>query len=251
MDPTLFRQCNILYIDHLAVTTSNVEKTLADYLGMQGARLIRGPALNPQQNVHYAFVQLSEGLVVEILGAREGSPVSRHVSQGGGPYHFCFAVPNIEDSIKAAELMGAKLVTPPVSDVAFDGRRIAFLFHEIHGVFEFVEAYPAMINNVGNIDHTVLEASSAVQTLSGAIAFQGRLADLVRRIFPGTEDNQVSLSALNCTPGWDSLGHIRFMMEIETEFEVSIPASKIPELISFEVICAYLANSGIHSMETL
>ena len=124
MEPTLFRQCNIMYIDHLAVTTLDIGKTLADYLGMPGARLVRGPALNPLENVLYAFVQLSEGLVIEILGVREGSPVSRHVSQGGGPYHFCFAgVSEYQGNVfeaahgmtRSLQIEGRAIITQPIS----------------------------------------------------------------------------------------------------------------------------------------
>jgi acyl carrier protein/predicted enzyme related to lactoylglutathione lyase len=243
MEPTLFRQCNVLYIDHLVVTTSNVEKTLADYLDMPGIRLIRGPALNRPQNVLYAFVQIAEGLIVNILGDREGSPVSRHVSQGGGPYHFCFAVANIEDSVRSAELMGAKVVTPPVPDVAFDGRRIAFLFHEAHGMFEFVEAYPAA-TSCSSAGYSDQKAPSKAQSPPGATALRSRLADVLRRIFPEAGKDQMAQAALNVTPGWDSLGHIRFMMAVEAEFEVSIPAARIPELTSFEYMCGYLENSA-------
>lgn len=248
MKPTLFQQCNILYIDHLAVTTPNIEKTLADYLCMPGTRLLRGPALNPLQNVLYAFVQLAEGLVVEILAAREGSPVSRHVSHGGGPYHLCFAVTNMEASIRAAEQMGARVITSPISDIAFDDRRIAFLFHEAHGMFEFVEAYPATIDNITGC--MVQESTISAHAVSPAMALRDRLADIVRKIFNETEISKISQTALNYTPGWDSLGHIRLMMVIEAEFGLNIPTAQIPVLTNFVKICAYLENAA-HISETL
>ena len=252
MEPTFFIRCNILYVDHLAVTTLHIDQTLVDYLSMLGSRLIRGPAINPAQNVQYAFVQLANGLVVEILSPLEGSPVNRHVAQqGGGPYHFCFAVANIEASIGAAEKMGAKLIIAPVSDIAFDGRKIAFLFHELHGMFEFVEAYPATLENINKEVHIATEITSASPNTSTSNIIKQQLNDILTKVFSITDASQISQSALNKTPGWDSLGHIRLMMAIETACGVSIPAARIPELTSFIRVCEYLEKNGSHIMENL
>jgi acyl carrier protein len=159
-------------------------------------------------------------------------------------------VPNLEVSIRAAEQMGAKVVTTPVPDVAFDGRRIAFLFHEAHGMFEFVEAYPATASGSGNAEHVTLKTPPIAQSSPSATALRSRLASVLRRIFPELGKDQIAQAALNVTRGWDSLGHIRFMMSVEAEFEVNIPAARIPELTSFEQIFAYLENNAA-SMEQL
>ena len=83
-------------------------------------------------------------MVVEILSPEKDSPIAGHVKRGGGPYHFCYAVPDMDAAIDAAQQNSAKVVVAPVPDVAFDGRRVAFLFHEAHGIFELVEAIPKL-----------------------------------------------------------------------------------------------------------
>jgi acyl carrier protein len=37
-------------------------------------------------------------------------------------------------------------------------------------------------------------------------------------------------AAMGMTPGWDSMGHMNVVMELESEFTCSFPAYKLPEL---------------------
>ena len=138
----LFGRLGILGVDHVAVTTSRFERTLADYLSMPGARLDRGPGWNPTQHVDFAFVVLDGGPTVEILGLRAdvASPIEKHVKRGGGAYHVCYVVKDIETALAEIEDAGGLVVTPPTPDVAFNGRRIAFFVHQAHGLVELVEA---------------------------------------------------------------------------------------------------------------
>jgi acyl carrier protein len=232
----------VLYVDHVAVTTPVFEQTLVDYLGLPGSRLLRGPALNPVQKVSYAFVELREGVTVEVLGLAEGSPIERHVNQGGGPYHFCYAVGNMEVSVARAESAGAKLLASPEADVAFDGRRVAFLFHEAQGVFELVEAFPCQ----GGVRPTMASRNKDVgrafqkipvpQTDATAMGMNERLRTVFGRVFPVVDEGDIGTAAINVTPGWDSLAHIRLVMEIEAEFGIDIMPNDIGRLTSYRSI---------------
>jgi len=115
---------------------------LNEYLSLAGARLLKGPAVNQTQKVKYAFVGLSNGMVIEILSPEQDSPIAGRVKQGGGPYHFCYAVADLDAAVEVAQDHSSMLIAAPKADVAFDGRRVAFLFHAAHGVLELVEAYP-------------------------------------------------------------------------------------------------------------
>lgn len=142
----LMRAIRPLYVDHIAVTTPHFEETIRDYLALPHARFTRGPGQNGSQNVRYAFVELERGMRVEILGLPSGgrSPIAPHVERGGGAYHLCYAVVDLELSITAAQTAGARLVVPPKPDPAFDGRPVAFLVHPAHGLFELVAAHATL-----------------------------------------------------------------------------------------------------------
>jgi acyl carrier protein len=258
--------CGVLYLDHVAVTTPVFERTVGDYLGLPGARLLKGPGNNPTQKVTYAFIQLLGGPIVEVLGLQPDSPIGGHVRQGGGPYHFCYAVADLDASIGRACGAGARVIVPASPDVAFDGRRVAFLFHESQGLFEFVEALPASLNGAASsrAGQAFRPAVDVVQAFSPAepgspnrrrpgydesaeasAKAEGlrygrkddvdtRLAQVFQRVFPSLAAADVPRASINDTLGWDSLGHIRLVMELEAEFGIDIPADDIATLTSFE-----------------
>lgn len=239
MKHSLLTALDVLYVDHIAVTTPVFDQTLHDYLGLAGSRLEKGPALNPVQKVVYAFVRLRDGIVVEVLGVEKDSPIARHVRQGGGPYHFCYAVENLDASVAKAESAGAKLLVKAIADVAFDGRRVAFLFHESQGVFELVEALPPA-SAPGGAPLWKEARPAGAETRHPAVAtepaLEDRLKSLFLRIFPLLDPGSVGSDAINQTQGWDSLAHIRLMMEVETEFGINIPAEEIGGLTNYELI---------------
>jgi catechol 2,3-dioxygenase-like lactoylglutathione lyase family enzyme len=139
--PGLLARLGVLSVDHVAVTTRRFEDTLADYLSAPGATLAKGPGWNPTQKVDYAFVAMRAGLTVEILGFKEGvdSPIESHVRRGGGAYHLCFVVADIDRALAEVKAARGLVVLKPTPDVAFNGRRIAFFMHRAHGLVELVE----------------------------------------------------------------------------------------------------------------
>jgi acyl carrier protein/catechol 2,3-dioxygenase-like lactoylglutathione lyase family enzyme len=247
MTQSLLALMDVLYVDHVAVTTPLFDQTLADYLGLPGSRLLRGPALNPVQKVSYAFVALRGGLTVEVLGLTEGSPIERHVRHGGGPYHFCYAVGSMEASIARAESAGAALLGKPMADVAFDGRRVAFLFHEAQGIFELVEALqvpdadPAMASTNGGMERTFSSPGRSMPPADASAAgADERLVRVFSGIFPALEEGDIHATTINTTAGWDSLTHMRLMMAIEDAFGTSILPEDIGRLTSYRSILAKL-----------
>jgi methylmalonyl-CoA/ethylmalonyl-CoA epimerase len=59
---------------------------------------------------------------------------------GGGAYHLCFETSNIDQALVHAKNNGCMIVSPPVSAVAFGGRRIAWIYTKSRQLFELVEA---------------------------------------------------------------------------------------------------------------
>lgn len=134
-----FKMCGVLGVNHVAVTTPDFNSTMDTWLGLPGAKLKKEPGWNESQQVEYGFVQVTEGLDIEILGARGASPIEQHIKKGGGPYHFCFDVKNIELAISGASSFGAVPISEAKADPAFAGKKVCFMFHQALGVFEFVE----------------------------------------------------------------------------------------------------------------
>jgi methylmalonyl-CoA/ethylmalonyl-CoA epimerase len=94
---------------------------------------------DPIQKVNVAFTDL-HGTVVELIEpAGPDSPVSANLKKGIKLVHLCVSVPNIEQAIAFAEAKEMRQLSEPVPAVAFNGRRIAWLFHPTYGLFELLE----------------------------------------------------------------------------------------------------------------
>ncbi|KGY07307.1 hypothetical protein NM06_17935 [Vibrio sinaloensis] len=229
----MFSSIGVLAVDHYAVTTKDLISTLKDFLSIPQAKLLRGPGKNPAQNVNYAFVELNGMGVVEILSPlNETSPILNHINNGGGAYHLCYTVNDLDAAIQtASQKFGAKLVVEPRVDGAFDGRRVAFLAHPLHGLFELIEAYPSTI---------LIDTETAVESIDTS-DIRGEIQNIYRDIVGVNVEHFASVT-MESNPEWDSLKHLLLIMEIEKQFEISITASEMSELTSLVKLENHLRN---------
>lgn len=72
--------------------------------------------------------------------AGEDSPVRSFLSKGGGLHHLCYEVRNLEAQLELSRSQGGKLVRAPMPAVAFDGRRIAWVYAKEKLLIEFLES---------------------------------------------------------------------------------------------------------------
>jgi methylmalonyl-CoA/ethylmalonyl-CoA epimerase len=109
-----------------------------------GYRVISGPFDDPIQKVTVNFLTQSDQDTAEIeliAPLTEDSPIASILAKGsGGAYHLCFETTNIEQALVHAKNNGCIIVSPPVPAVAFNGRRIAWIYTRSRQLFELVEA---------------------------------------------------------------------------------------------------------------
>jgi methylmalonyl-CoA/ethylmalonyl-CoA epimerase len=68
------------------------------------------------------------------------SPIDRILKRGGGTYHVCYEVPDINAAIAHLVGQGSFLISGPVPAVAFEMREIAWLMTEVNLLVELVQA---------------------------------------------------------------------------------------------------------------
>jgi len=237
----LWKMCGVMTVDHVAVTTGDLGRVLQDYMSIPGSELLRGPGVNTTQNVDFAFVKLATGMVVEILGVKQDSPISEHVNNGGGAYHLCFTVEDLESAITCALEHGAIQVVKPREDDAFDGRRVSFLMHSDHGLFEFIEAMPKKI--------VIRERSQTQYTTQPNIQSKVESDDdplsVVEKVFlnllPELADKMKDAS-YDVTPEWTSFKHLQIFMEIEQLSGAMFTAEEISSIQDFNGIVKALTK---------
>ena len=132
---------DIMTIDHVGIVVGSLERAAAYYSSAFGLRLVRERIVDPLQDVELQFLEDDGGTRLELIHPlSENSPVARALKQGGGLNHICYRVEDLESSIQAMVANGAKVVRAPLPAVAFDGRRVTFLYTRERELIEFVEA---------------------------------------------------------------------------------------------------------------
>jgi methylmalonyl-CoA epimerase len=93
---------------HVGCAVRSIEQALEFYSGLLGFRRLTEPIAVPAQKVRVCFVELRPGVLLELVeGVEAGSPVALHVERtGGGPYHLCFQVPELDAAIAALRRQG-------------------------------------------------------------------------------------------------------------------------------------------------
>jgi acyl carrier protein len=59
---------------------------------------------------------------------------------------------------------------------------------------------------------------------------------LIVRTFELSDDDGLSELRFGSVPGWDSIGHVRLVVELEEEFGMSIPTYLLPEILDVDSI---------------
>ena len=71
---------------------------------------------------------------------------------------------------------------------------------------------------------------------------RGRVVRAVARALGLVGTETPSLMRLGTTPGWDSLGHMTVVLEIEKEFGIRVPISDISDLVDVESILRFVGS---------
>lgn len=97
---------------------------------------------DPIQDVRVQFFRADDGFCVELIEpSSESSPVFRFLNkQGGGLYHQCFEVQDLDTILAEWREAGAFLVKKPEPATAFNERRIAFIMTPQRLLVELLEA---------------------------------------------------------------------------------------------------------------
>ena len=129
---------------HVGVAVPSLGPTTDLLSKLFGYRVVSGPFDDPIQKVTVNFLAKSSEDVAEIEliapGAEDAPIRSMLAKDGGGAYHLCFETSDIDAALAHAKALGCIIVSPPVPAVAFQGRRIAWIYTRSRQLFELVEA---------------------------------------------------------------------------------------------------------------
>jgi radical SAM protein with 4Fe4S-binding SPASM domain len=125
---------------HIGVAVKSIRKALEYYVGAFGFRKATEVLDVPSQRVRVCFVTSPAGVLIELVeGVGDDSPVADIVSRpGAGPYHLCYAVPDLDRAIE--RLRGERCFLLQHFDRrAYGHSRFAFLLTPDRQLFELCE----------------------------------------------------------------------------------------------------------------
>jgi methylmalonyl-CoA/ethylmalonyl-CoA epimerase len=132
---------------HVGVAVPSLDTATESLASLFGYKLSSGPFDDPIQKVAVNFLTTSDRDAAEIeliAPLTEDSPIRAMLAKGGGgAYHLCFETSDIEAALNHARKNGCIIVSGPVPAVAFQSRRIAWIYTSSRQLFELVEAKAA------------------------------------------------------------------------------------------------------------
>jgi acyl carrier protein len=71
---------------------------------------------------------------------------------------------------------------------------------------------------------------------------EGRVQSAIARALGLKSLDATTPLRMGSTPGWDSMGHMTVVMELEREFKTTFPPYRLPELIDIPSIASAVQN---------
>jgi len=126
---------------HVGVAVHRLDEAIPKFKSLFGYAVSHGPFDDPIQNVSVVFLSRGEGdpLLELVAPLGPNSPVDRTLKRGGGTYHVCYEVPDLEAAIGHLVARDSMVVSPPAPAVAFAMRPIAWVMTEPGLLVELVE----------------------------------------------------------------------------------------------------------------
>lgn len=125
---------------HVGIVVRNINEAINAYEAL-GYSKTSAIIHDPIQNVQLCFLDKDESPTLELVAAISlESPVTNILAKSGPtPYHNCFEVDDINESIASLKQWGYRRLSSIVPAIAFGNRRICFLYHKEVGLIELLE----------------------------------------------------------------------------------------------------------------
>ena len=218
------------YIDHTAYVFHSIEDGVDFFNQHHDVRYLYGPGVNHIQDVMFIFLSVKDLGKVEILSPlSKDSPVLKRLNTvGPGPYHVCYCVENINDSIEQLICSDDwSILSQPKPDPAFSERKVSFLYSKKFGIIELLEFQKT--------DYQYIKPISQIQPreIREKVSIPSQICELI----PHKDGDSLELvTTFEDIPDWDSLSMAIFHSSFEELVGESIelyPLKSLQEYIDF------------------
>jgi methylmalonyl-CoA/ethylmalonyl-CoA epimerase len=125
---------------HVGIAVQNINEAIQAYevLGYSKSSAV---IIDPIQKVQLCFLDKDESPTLELVAAISSeSPVTNILARSGPtPYHNCFEVDDLTESVSSLKQLGYRRLSAIVPAIAFGNRKVCFLYHKEVGLIELLE----------------------------------------------------------------------------------------------------------------
>jgi methylmalonyl-CoA/ethylmalonyl-CoA epimerase len=126
---------------HIGVATNDLKRAIKLYSDL-GYNLQNSQIYTDQiQKVKIAFMKLDGHPLIELVTPNDiGSPIDSILNKKGStPYHTCYEVSDLLQTINDNKKLGFTLITKLTPAIAFNNRSICFMYNKDVGMIELLE----------------------------------------------------------------------------------------------------------------
>ena len=131
-------------LHHIGFVVKDIRSTAQSFAKSLGLQWDGEIIEDPLQQARISFFRPSNGndrtLIELVEPVGDASPVRQFLSKGGGLHHICYEVRSLEDRLRVAQMNRDIVVRQPLPAVAFNGRRIAWIYTRNKLLVEYLEA---------------------------------------------------------------------------------------------------------------
>lgn len=131
-------------LHHMGSAVPELRPAAEILISLFGYRIVSGPFDDPLQKVSVLFLGVSPegGVELELVAPlTDDSPIRSILRKsGGGGYHACFETADLHLALEHARSRGCVVLGEPAAAVAFEGRRIAWIYTPARQLFELLES---------------------------------------------------------------------------------------------------------------
>lgn len=128
-------------LHHYGFATKSIEKSAKEFEKF-GYRATTDVIIDDLQGVKLLFLENNDNHVIELVASisEVESPVTKILKKNGSSlYHICYLVDDMEETILNLQKDRFLVVLKPTPAIAFDNRRVAFLYNANVGLIEILE----------------------------------------------------------------------------------------------------------------
>lgn len=128
-------------LHHYGFATKSIDKSLKEFEKI-GYTATSEKIIDPIQGVALLFIGNDMNHLIELVSPldKNDSPVTKILQKNGASlYHICYEVEDLDVTIEDFKKKKFLLVLAPTPAVAFNNRRISFMYNTHLGLIEFLE----------------------------------------------------------------------------------------------------------------